>query len=371
MIRRVFLLMLSSGALLLTLVGTRLEAQSANTVGSAKMLQGDYAVPDAPALKMLEVDESTILRPASVKALTSALSSATGGFSFIPRALGVELSPGLLLNGEHLTITQYRQNPLWYRTRFSIAAKRDSASARSQIALGIRLGLEDQSDLRTNAEFEKAILALTDWKVDSMQLATRKRAAAGVPVNVLNPTKEQQAIIDQAEKDAAAELAQRAKGLRDAVKRARENALWNANVFDLALAVRSSSSDSPGQHARFDGVAEWATKGWALGRTAQLLIGARGAYERDADNLATSDLRGAGDAAVRLYAGSNEYKLLAEAQGTGRSSAVPRWLANIGGELQVADVMWLQASAGWKADGALSKGKYVSSFKFKFNPPGL
>lgn len=347
-------------------------AQSTASPATARLLQGDYAVPDAPALRLLDLDESTLLRPATTRALAAQLASASGDLSFLPRAFGVEFSPGLLVDGERLTIDAYVRRKLWYRTRLSVAARRgEGAAARSQVAAAVRLGLQDASDLRTNANFTRAILALTDWKRDSLRLVETTRLALGVPVTDA-PTPAQQ---QQVDREVGQQLGNRAAQTRElvaAVKRAREDALWNADVFDLALGVRSSSADSTGGRARFDGVSGWLTKGWGFAPRAQLLVGGRGAYERDpsADTIGAG-LRGVGDATARLYVGGNRYKVLAELQATGRASAAPRWLGNVGGELQLAPILWASVSAGWRAAGALDRGRVVSAVTFKFNPSGV
>jgi hypothetical protein len=134
--------------------------------------------------------------------------------------------------------------------------------------------------------------------------------------------------------------------------------------------VVSSSADSTGRGPRLDGVAGWLTKGWGFLPHAQLLLGARGAYERDSvDAPVATDLRAVGDAVVRLYAGSNAYKVYGEAQATARASSGPGWLGNLGGELQLSDMLWLTASAGWQARGSLGGGRIVSAFKLKLTPP--
>jgi hypothetical protein len=100
---------------------------------------------------------------------------------------------------------------------------------------------------------------------------------------------------------------------------------------------------------------------------AQLQLGARGAYERDHKDTVNTDLRSTGDAIVRLYVGTNSYKMLIDVQVTGREASAPTWLGSGGGEFQLSNHIWLNATAGWEHSNG--DGKFVSSFKFKFNPP--
>ncbi len=353
-----------AGCALLTVRATVASSQQANTAGSTKIVQAEFAVPDAPALKMLDVDASTILRPATVKALTASLASSSGDISFIPKAFALEFSPGLLKDGEHLSVDDYTNRQFWYRTRISFATKRgDGASARTHIASAARFSLQDKSDLRTNADYTKALLALTDFKADSMVAVAELKAAEHVPVGT-PLTSAQQARINSV----IAAMKLTSKALVEAVKHAKEEAEWNADVADAAFGIRASSPDSTGKATRFDGVAGWLTKGWGIAPNVQLLIGGRGAYERQPSDTATkNDLQGSGDGVVRLYFGSNSYKVMAEAQGTG-GKMLPKWLLNAGGELHLSTIIWINASVGWKSEG--STGKFVSSFKVNFNPPG-
>ncbi len=337
-------------------------------VGVAKLLQAGFAVPDAPALKMLDGDASKLLRPVSVKALTAALSNASGEFSYIPRALFVEFSPFMLTNGERLTLQEYRRSLRKYRTRLSFAAKRDTgANARSEVAAAVRFVLDDASDFRTNRTVLATIQAVTRRQVDSSERVDSVLIARGISLIAERRTPEQNAEKAEVEKRLAVEHAQAMQGLVSAAKRAQEDALWNASVFDLAFGIRGSAVDSTGSGMQFDGVAGWLTRGWALGHGRQLLLGAHAAYERDFSDTTTTDLKGTGDIALRLYAGSNRYKALGEIQATARASTDPKVLGKIGGELQLAESIWIEASLGYQSEGS-SEGKVVSSFKLKFTP---
>ena len=364
-------LILLTVSLMLGALAQIVRAQNAtHTASTAKTIQGDYAVPDAPALKMLDVNESSLLRPSTVKALSAALSSASGDASFIPKAFAVEFAPGLLIDGEHLSISEYNRSAwtkLWYRTRLSFAAKRgEGKTPRSNVAGAIRLGLQDNSDLRTDSAFAVAILTIARWQADSALAAETIKMSLGISV-LATATTDQQKQIDRL---VGKEFSARAAPVIAAQKRAQEAARWNSDAFDVAVGTRMSSDDSTGNNTRFDGASLWLTKGWGLTANTQMLIGVRGAHERElTDTAQTPALRTIGDATVRVYFGSNAYKVLAEGQVT-RGSSSSSWLTNVGGELHLSDTIWINASAGWKATNLTDKGKFVSSFKFKFNPPG-
>jgi hypothetical protein len=336
----------------------------------AKTLQADYAVPDAPALTMLGVDPSKLLRPASVEQLTSNFATASGNFSFIPTAFAAEASPAMLIHGERLRLDQYQAHPFWYRTRVSIAAARDSLTKRSQVAGAIRLSLQDKSDLRTNKGFERAIDRLTYLRVDSARFVHDSLSERQIPRIPSLRSPAQQATADSIERAISARLHDGAvdqfASAIAAVKRAKEDAQWNADVFDVAVGVKGSSVDSTGKGPGVDGYSAWATKGWAVGELTQLLVGIGGSYERDS----TRTMRGVGDAVARFYVGSNRAKALMEGQATGRASVVPAWLLRAGAELEVGQSFWVILSAGWQAAGS-APGRFTHSIKFSVTPPIL
>ncbi len=349
------------------MTASTLTAQNPQAASStAKKLQGDFAVPEAPALTMLGVDASKLLRPSSVQALTSNLSSGSGDFSFIPKALAVEFSPAMLMAGERLRISDYEANKNLYRTRVSLAASRDTVTKRSQFATAIRFSLQDNSDLRTNKSFRAAIDSLTFLRVDSAKIVLDAFTKAKIPRIASQRNAAQRKSADSLMQALADSLADAVKEMVVAVKRAREDAQWNADVFDIALGWKGSSVDSTGKGSRGDGVSLWLTKGWSLGSTSQALIGLRASGERDT----TDKVRNAGDFVARVYIGGNHAKALFEGQATGRANSGPTWLIRGGGEFEAGGAFWLSLSAGWQAENG-GPGRFTQSIRFHLAPPNL
>ncbi|MEO8575774.1 MAG: hypothetical protein ABI556_03700 [Gemmatimonadales bacterium] len=335
----------------------------------AKTIQGDFAVPEAPALLMLGVATSKLLRPMSVQELTSNLASASDGFSILPKAFGVEFSPAMLRRGARLSIGEYQQNPMLYRARLSFAGNRDSAGKRSQLALGLRISLSDKSDLRTNNEVLTAFDSVTSIRVDSMRAHALALAANHLPLfGPYTPT--QKKLVDSVAKYVADSLHDALKDrLPRAIaelKRAKESALWNADVLDVAFGLKASAKDSVAHKSRYDGAAAWLTKGWRLGDASQFLFGVRNAYERIEDD---NRMGYNGDVVTRFYMGSNTAKVSAEAQATGRDGAKPVWGFRIGGEFETGRSIWIDYAAGWSAKGSLRDGTLTHTVKFNLAPP--
>ena len=336
---------------------------------NAKTIQGDFAVPEAPALLMLGVAKSKLLRPMSVQELTSNLASGSDGFSVLPKAFGVEFSPAMLRHGGKLSIGEYQQNPMMYRARLSFAGNRDSANKRSQLALGLRVSLNDKSDLRTNNEVLAAFDSLTSIRVDSMRAHALALAANHLPLfgPYTDAQKKRVAEIEKQVSDSLHEaLKDRLPRAIAELKRAKEDAMWNADVLDIAVGLKASAKDSVAHKSRYDGAAAWLTKGWRLGSASQFLLGVRNAYERiDDDNRMGYN----GDVVTRFYMGSNTAKVSAEAQATGRDGKKPAWSFRVGGEIETGRSIWIDYAAGWLAKGSLRDGTPTHTVKFNLAPP--
>ena len=256
-----------------------------------------------------------------------------------------------------------------YRARLSFAGNRDSANKRSQLALGLRVSFSDKSDLRTNDEVLTAFDSVTSIRVDSMRAYAVALSDSGVPLfgERTAAQKKLAAAIEKRVSDSLhAVLKDRLPRAIAELKRAKEAALWNADVLDFAVGLKASAKDSVAHKSRYDGAAAWLTKGWRLGDASQLLLGVRNAYERLEDD---SDMGYNGDVVTRFYMGGNTAKVSAEAQATGRDGKKPAWSFRLGGEFETGRSIWIDYAAGWLAKGSLRDGTLTHTVKFNLAPP--
>src|SRR5688572_1826337 len=136
-----------------------------DTVDLFKM-RADFTVPESPAFKLVDIDESAILRPASVRELALAFSSFTdstdGGFR-LPKSIGIEVAPWLAAKSRTLTRGKYG-NPKWtwlYRLRVSGAVHTSEGARRPhEIAGGLRFTFLDDGDSRLDTVLKNRILAI-------------------------------------------------------------------------------------------------------------------------------------------------------------------------------------------------------------------
>lgn len=292
----------------------------------ASTFRTDFAVPDAPALLLLDVEPSTILRPTTVRELAATVSdfASSGDFS-LPRAFAVEFAPALLIGGKTLSLQKYRGNPALYRLRLSAATRRpeDSASP-TEIALGVRVALIDEADLRMNPEYLRQAVDIAQ-RVNDIYVAARRRV--GPPPTPIELT--------SVEEDSIVHL-------QAPLTELWENKKWNSRVLDVAAGMLAQGRDSLGRDLRSTQLAAWGTFGTGFGRWGQLLLGGKIASVRD---LLTDDFSAKGDLASRFYVGTNRYKVFAEVGGTWQSGP-DEWLLNGGGEAKLIRGGWVSFSAG-------------------------
>ena len=315
----------------------------------------DFAIPDAPAFDLIEVEDADILRPATVRefAVHFADFARDGGFG-IPSAFAVEAAPFLLAHGRSLSLTRYQARPWLYRLRLSGATGRDSLE-RSTAALGLRVTLLDRADPRSDNRFLTQLTTLTTG-INREYVKARIR---------LGPTASEITLNEEEDRAVRALVAQVDSLAADWADRT-----WNAPVMELALGSRALAGDSTGADLRAADFAGWLTYGHPVGTWGQLLLGLRGAAERDHDE---DDYRAATSLGARLYLGRNRLKGFVEAQGEGGTDSTPGWFVNAGGEARGWQGIWASFSAGldWPREDGSSNPRLTSRFTVKLAVPEL
>jgi hypothetical protein len=306
----------------------------------------DFAIPDAPAFKLLEIDQSAILRPQTVRDLTLALDGFRGeGSAFVvPKQIGIEFSPGLLIGGGQLQLTDYAARKALYALRLSGATNRDSLD-HGRIAFGIRYSVVDEQDIRSKGGggTDPVVTAFTQ-SILSVYRAARIRT--GPPPLPIVLTVDERAQVE---------------AVSDSIKAYWADKYWNANSLEFALGARARTEDSLGHDPRLDEAAGWVTYANSLHGWGQLLLGAKLGAARDTNG----SFHAANTLAARLYVGSNMLKGFVEGQQALASNTDAQWLLNSGVEFQIPDIGWINASAGYASPPPGGRSRIISSFKFK------
>ena len=396
--------MRAAGVALLLAVGVVVQAGAQIPSEYANRFRTDFAVPDGPAFVLLDVDQSTILRPTTVRevALSAADFVGSGTSITLPQAYALEFSPGLLIGGGSLTKTRYQQKPWLYRLQLSAATRRlEGQTSATGIAFGIRETIIDKADLRTNAEgralqafinsLAREVLTSVEGLEDRLrdlcgdldcgdpETASEIVLALEQNANQSDPTQRRPpaSILRESgvpENVIAIFLAQftnsPAAGQASELLRAKidslQNELWNAELFQIAAALRAQGADSTGRNLALTRWSIWATYANGVGDWGQLLVGGRAGSARD---NAGEDYRGDGSLSARFYAGTNTLKAFAEAQGTFRSGGQPVWLLNGGGEVRITKGWWVNFAAGIESDETINESQLRTSFALKLGLP--
>lgn len=331
-------------------VGNAQIATASGLSPFAKDYKVDFAIPDSPAFKLLQVEESAILRPQTVRDLSLAFQGFTGNsFAFvIPKQLGIEVSPGLLIDGSKLRLQDYQARRFLYATRLSGATGRDTLN-RGQLSAGVRFSLVDEQDLRRRgaAGSDTLITRITGSMV-KVYVAARERVGPTASL-----------VLNSDEKTAL-------KALSDSIKQYWSDTYWNAKSIEFALAARALAADSLGRNPKMDELAGWLTYADGVSDWGQLLLGAKFGSARDAAGAFNTS----NTFAARFYVGSNALKGFVEGQQASGGSTGSQWLVNSGVELRIPSVGWINASAGYTSAPSGEKPRMISSFKFKAGVPG-
>jgi len=120
---------------------------------------------------------------------------------------------------------------------------------------------------------------------------------------------------------------------------------WNAERYDISIALVGRSGDSLLSTAQFSSFHFWGTAAWSWGEKGQILLGQSIVIPRN-ENIDSLFLRSSTN--LRLYRGENTFKGFIEAQYKYQTYEVFKQslLFNIGAEFRLGDKFWVVATAG-------------------------
>jgi hypothetical protein len=320
----------------------------------------DFAIPDIPAMSMLNIDQNKLLRPATPRALASSFSGFASGQAFaIPEAFALEVSPFLLLHGETLTRQQYRSKVDLARLRLSggvgPVAENDN---RRGVAVGMRYTFLDHTDPRLSNAYRDDIDAVLR---DVDTAIVRLRITSGSPL--VCPPNEPENCVERILDFSL--IAPQLQAARDSIVKIHERFVrdnWNRPIVDIAIASRAAGTDSVGNDLRMDRHTVWFAAGVPVGSRGQLLLGAHGGAERE--RVSRAEWEGIVGGSTRIYFGTNQRKLLVESQLTGTSGRRPELLLNSGVEARLHTLAWLSGAAGATWEGR-SRPRLTARLFFK------
>lgn len=331
-------------------------AASSAAAQNAQDLTVRYAIPASPAFKLVSVNETAILRPASFQQLTTAFSQFTDkkqAFQ-LPRELGIEVAPVFMARGRQLGASEYQMHPMLYRFRVSAAVKRSESNGVSDIAVGFRFSPLDNSDPRFSQDY---ITGITTLLTDVNRKCAQLVAGEGPPTNrTMGPVG---AVCDN---DAGiVRLNKQIKAFKDAWA----DSSWNKSQVQFAFAAHAHSSDSLGRDPEFASAVGWFSAAKSLGTWGQFISGLNVTAKRDTLDNQT---RTTGTGGVGFYTGSSKYKAFFESE-IAREESRTVGRAKLGTEFFLTDQFWGHLTVGWQSTDARDKARLITRLTLSTNFP--
>lgn len=338
-------------------------AQPDSAVASIRM---NFAVPDAPAFKLLHAQPDNLMRPGTTQELAVSLAEPIFN-NKLPSGFAVELSPYLLIGGSSLTLKSYQESALQrilYHTRVSVASLRSAATGdTTTLAIGVRFTLLDESDLRLNSDYINAIYSYNDSITQLISRIRDQYRGAG-PEFQLKPQAEQDSIMRIVNNA----IAVATRELDNAITSERERAKlddWNKPIVEVGLALAGESADSIGARGIVaTKAALWFVGAGNLSSWGQWVIGLNAAVRRNGlAELSIVD----GAFSTRVYAGENVHKGYLQFESQINDGNLEN-LVQLGGETRMYEMLWLDFSVGIRK-ATMEQAVFTSNVNVRLGTP--
>ncbi|MBD1208404.1 MAG: hypothetical protein H9535_08240 [Ignavibacteria bacterium] len=335
----------------------------------AKLLN-EYAVPDIPATKILDVQPDNILRPTTPKALAVSIAQAASntGLGAIPAAIALEFSPYIFIkNGLPSQKSNYFQdNNFLNNLRVSLATTSEAQTR--AMAFGVRYTVIDEVNKSQTAECNKMFGLFTNIadknfdKGDIVDIILARKYGKNVQeykrmkndfslYDSLYSKENKEYLKNVQESDLVLSVQLEAEKQIDSLFNILSNdTLWSNNILDIGFAVRGSSSDSLFSSFQLRQAQFWGTYAVRSSSKLQIVVGANiwygiqaAAKESDKNKLGISG-------AARLYYGANALKIFGDITASYYSTEEQsgRFSIALGIEARINENIWLELSASGK-----------------------
>jgi len=326
----------------------------------------DYAVPEAPAFKILGTSPTNVMRPTSVRSLAINVGDylTSGNAGTLPKNAAIEISP-LLLNPK-LDLKEYNDNLGWYRSRLSAGTwVRDNGEY--DISVGLSFTLQDESDLRdTKNGFVTSLQGLNlraKQILDSLIRAYALKTVTPVLKVELDYNSRTNPTFNEIDAKYKEVITSQKTYTTEKVEFEKKN--WNASITQLGVAGNITSRDSVienvGKKFRYGG---WLSSTFRHGDKGQFLLGAYAGGQTDTVGKFKTPTLSLG---LRYYYGSNAAKGFLEAEFKSANDWQSYVTARGGAELRLNPGLWLDV--GFSYQVTKDEVKFVPTFSFKYAIP--
>jgi hypothetical protein len=346
----------------------KLNAQNVSEADSLiKSAVFNYAVPDLPALNALSLDQSSLLRPSTLKDFSIATSQFFKGNSFvIPKTIAIEIAPIVFIRNNKLTLKDYKKTPILYNSRLSIGTLRDTLNI-SKMAIGYRTTLIDKSDIKN----DKNIGYIYDFLRDSKKEFEnhRKHILDSLGISLVEFALMEGSYKDtielQIENTFNSLLVLKQKMITDSIENFKQKNLWNGEKLDIAICLVLNSPDSLMKNIHYNAFQFWVTYAHPLTKNGQFIVGIHSNFYRfENKNFIRFSIP------ARVYFGSNKIKSYLEGEYQYvQQMKTNNFILRLGCEYNIYSNIWVNLSGGVYQDFTNKKNKFVSEIKVAFALP--
>lgn len=313
----------------------------------------NMAVPESPAFAILGVTPDKIARPANGRELAFGILQGLDEKGNMQNGLAIDFSPYQLSVGKSITLNQYRNSPykrILYHTQISTGTSKGSSTddKSSKLAAGLKVTVFNYGDPRMDLELGTCI-----QKAEGSVLAKYTPIPLGTPA-------EQILAIHTKMKSETEEMAEVCRE-----QSSKKN--LNKPALDIGVSPVWSSPDGDTKNLDWGGLAVWSSFKYGYEDLLAILnIKYRSKDQRtDPTNLANMLEGETVSVGGKFRYGSISNALLLQGvfsqyEPKGQKK-IDEFLYSVGGEIKIADNLWLQASAGSTTGNSSSKPLFVTS----------
>ncbi|MGZ5248095.1 MAG: hypothetical protein ACXWV5_13425 [Flavitalea sp.] len=350
----------------------------------------DFVVPDMPAFKALDIDQSKVLRPSDVKKFAAMLSPFySNGKGVIPQNFALEFAPWKIASS-NWTLQDYNTSAIkrfLYRSSFSVGSVSDTSEFSNKLGIGYRVSfLSKDADILRAAEIRNNIFAgrfsMGNVMVAFVQLTNHwvnnivQPDIADRPAYYQNHRDEFNEFLGSIEEQLQSTPDPVLQGLFDAFinalridnpdrKYSNEELKdiiqvmgadidsyiedykirnWNASRLDVGVAWVGQSSSGGLSSVEFGRFSTWLTGALKVHKGGQLLLGGNLTLPRSEGDISRIQW----SMSLRYFAGTRDYRGFIETQYLFNRFELDEksLLLNLGAEFRLGNSFWVVVGAG-------------------------
>jgi hypothetical protein len=310
----------------------------------------DYAVPQSPAFKILDIGTDNVMRPGMLRELGVDISTLykNGG--------AIEIAPMIL--SSNVNLADYKSDKFsrfLYRSRISAGIVYPGAGA-TNYSLGYKFTLLDETDLVINPDYEEELHAINKQIIDIDILCSHD----------IKIQPEEGELYQSALQLCSEEKIKALNQKIDDTRKKYKELNWNKTIWEAGLAILGTTIDSTIKKIQSQKYGLWSTAAFPLSTNGQILFAGKIILGRDSTDSFNTDALD-GSFISRGYLGNNSYKAYLEIDWNTLNKK-SNFISKLGTELNILNGLWVNASIGLQSASG-QDSRIVSSFGISFATP--